>query len=88
VTATRRSDIEFGEVALEAAAPDCRPEPQYREPVRTVADNEHNGLVARDQADNPFGELSNRRRWLVELTVELEKQPRDDDAIVDSGAPR
>ena len=78
-------DVELGQIALEALRPDRAAEAQDRDPVGSVAPEQHGRVAAGDQLTETLGQLRGARRWLVELAVEGVEQLADHGAVVRSG---
>jgi hypothetical protein len=83
VTPSGGGDIELREITLEAAAPDRGAEPQHRQAVRALADEENDRVVTLEQPADAVGQLLDGRCRLVELAVEVVEQLRDDASVRD-----
>jgi hypothetical protein len=71
VAASCGYDVQLGEVALEAVAPDRLAKTKNREPVGRVADEQDDSVSTLQQVRDSLRECLDRRCRLLELAVEV-----------------
>src|SRR4029077_20769507 len=80
-----RSDIQFGQVTLQASAPDGGTEAEHGQPVWPVPGKQDQRVTVLEKLPHPVCQFSWRRRRLIELPVEVVKQPPHRASIIKVG---